>query len=88
MRLIILFFFSISIHSQNIDVNNNFSYDLIRTSVLNGNNKTDYSFNIKPINSNEFSTLIKQHKTILTNKKNKWVAQEPHIRILSHLQNN
>ncbi len=73
MRFIItiLIFFSLNIESQNINVNNNFNYELIRSSILNGKINTDFSLNIKPIEFNEFKEVLgKQFTTLIKNKKN------------------
>ena len=70
MKKFLLFFF-IHFHllSQTIDVNNDFIYDNLRTSVLTGLISTKYSFNIKPLNFNSFKNLSNYHKSITTNKK-------------------
>ena len=70
MRLIklILIFFSINLFSQNIDLNNDYYYSLLRSSVLSGDITTNYSFNIRPLNFNHFSgNLNTPFKTIYSN---------------------
>ncbi len=66
---LIFFFFLLSINSQNINVNNSYNYDLLRTSILKGKIITGYSLNLKPIESNDFNELLTyQYKTIFKNK--------------------
>lgn len=61
---------SFNLTSQNINVNNDFNYTLIRNSVLDGLIETDYSLNIKPTALNDFNALFpNQFKTVLKNKK-------------------
>ncbi len=60
---------SFSIFSQNINVNNDFNYQLIRNSVLLNKVKTNYSFNIKPLQVESFSEIINdQYRSIYRNK--------------------
>ena len=66
--LYILFFFSSFIYSQNIDVNNDFNYSLLRNAILKGDISTNYSLNIKPVDLQKFESLFnKQYKTIIEN---------------------
>ena len=66
--LYILFFFSYFIYSQNIDVNNDFNYSLLRNAILKGDISTNYSLNIKPVDLQKFESLFnKQYKTIIEN---------------------
>ena len=57
--------------SQNIDINNDYNYDIIRSSILKGDLKTDYSLNIRPLKIDEsISKLsISKYHTIFKNKK-------------------
>ena len=71
MRLKILFFFLLSdfVFSQNINVNNDFNYSLIRNSNLTGLIETDFSFNIRPLDSNYFSEIIdNQYRLLFSNE--------------------
>ncbi len=71
MRIKILFFLliSFSIFSQTLNVNNDFNYSLIRSSILSGDIDTNFSFNIRPINQDYFSKIIgNEFKTIFKNK--------------------
>ncbi len=66
--LILLFFQFIS--SQNINLNNDFDYQIIRTSILDGTISSKSSFNVRPLNSELFDSLLsKQYKTLVTNNK-------------------
>ena len=67
MRLYILFFLTLSVNSQNIDVNNSFYYEQISNSILQGNLETAYSLNIKPILSNDLLEFPKQFNTLISN---------------------
>ncbi len=69
MRKIIFFLFiSFALKSQNIDVNNDFNNILIRNSILSGELKSDYSLNLKPLNSDKFKSFVKnQYKIIFRN---------------------
>ena len=52
MRLFFLFLFlSYNLNSQNLNVNNDFFYETLRYSILDNTLETNFSFNIKPINS-------------------------------------
>ena len=56
---------------QNINLNNDFNNQFIRYYVLTDQIDTEFSFNIKPLNSKYFSEIIgNQHKTILKNASN------------------
>lgn len=68
-KILLIFFFPILINSQNIDVNNTYDYTFLRNSVLNGTFITNYSLNIRPINSKEFNKFLPQIKSIYSNKK-------------------
>ncbi len=65
---LILLFFCLNINSQNINVNNEFIYEKIRTSILDGSLETSYSLNIRPLTFKNINSenLI---KSILKNKK-------------------
>ena len=64
---IFLLIISYEINSQNIDVNNDFIYDNLRTSVLTGQISTNYSFNLRPLDISYFSTFDNYYKTIFKN---------------------
>ena len=65
----ILFLISSVAFSQNINVNNNFEYDYLRSSILNGEINTNLSLNIRPLNQNAFpESLFKNYKHIYKNK--------------------
>ena len=67
--IIIFFFINISV-SQNIDVNNEFNYNFLRSSIINGDIETDYSLNIRPLSLNNFGEfLTNQNKSIFKNDK-------------------
>ena len=72
MRFLVLFLiihFSLSTHSQSVNINNTYNYNVIRSSVLSGEFKTNFSLNIKPIDYNSFSEIIgKEFKTIIESK--------------------
>jgi len=73
MRYIFVFLlFTLITKSQNINVNNDFNYDLIRSSILNGDINTSYSLNLRPLNSNsELKNLFQSDfKKIFKNQKN------------------
>ena len=56
---------------QNINLNNDFNNQLIRYSVLANEIETEMSFNIRPLNYNSFSKVLKnQYKIILANPSN------------------
>ena len=65
---IFLILFSFNIKSQYINLNNDFLYEKIRTSILDGSLSTNYSLNIRPIESNNFNIDLDNTRTIL--KKN------------------
>ena len=54
----ILFLISYVAFSQNINVNNNFEYNYLRSSILNSEINTNLSFNIRPLNLNAFPKLF------------------------------
>ena len=63
---------SFSVYSQNIDVNNDFEYSSIRYLILNNNIQSNYSLNIRPINSNNISeNYQKKYSTIFKTKNEK-----------------
>ena len=71
MRLNFLFLIliSLSIFSQNIDLNNDFNNVLIRNSILLNKNSTVSSLNIRPLNSNLFNEVFEdQFKLLYVNK--------------------
>ena len=73
MKLKNLFFllFPIILIGQNINLNNDFSNQLIRHSVLSNEIDTDLSFNVRPLNVHSFPELLwNQYKTILSNPSN------------------
>ncbi len=73
MRYIFVFLlFTLITKSQNINVNNDFNYDLIRSSILSGDINTSYSLNLRPLNSNtELKNLFQSDfKKIFRNEKN------------------
>ena len=60
---------SFSILSQNINVNNDYNYSLLRSSILSGEIISELSLNIKPIESSDFYEINnKQYRTISKNK--------------------
>ena len=62
-------FYPIIVVGQNINLNNDFNNQLIRYSVLSNEKATELSFNIRPLNINSFSEIIKnQYKTIFSNQ--------------------
>ena len=70
MKLKNLFFliFPIILVGQNINLNNDFNNQLLRYSVLTNEIETEFSLNLKPLNSNTFSKLLaNQYKTIYNN---------------------
>ncbi len=68
IKLLFLFFY-FSIFSQNINLNDDYSYSLLRNSILLNEIETNFSFNVRPIESNFFSEIFKnQYKSILKNK--------------------
>lgn len=69
MRFFLIFIIIISLesYSQNIDVNNDFNYSLIRSSILNGETDTEHSLNIRPLPLESFQEIIKnQYKSIIS----------------------
>jgi len=67
--LIFLLFFYSNLNSQNINLNDEFSYSILRNSVLNSTAETELSFNIRPIESNNFENFFEnQYKIVLENK--------------------
>ena len=71
MRLNFIFFIciSFSVFSQNININNNFNYNLIKSSILKGEINSPFSHNIRPLDQNFFSELIfNEYKTIYQNQ--------------------
>ena len=68
--LLILFSFS-KLISQNVNLNNEFNYSIIRNAVLNNDIQTNLSFNIRPLNHDTFDSILKyQLKTLFSNKSN------------------
>ena len=66
---ILLFF---SIQGQNINVNNDYEYNLIRFLILNNEINSNYSLNIRPLDVNNISNNYNvNYKTILKKKNNK-----------------
>ena len=69
LKKILFLFFYFSIFSQNINLNDDYSYSLLRNSILLNEIETNFSFNVRPIESNFFSEIFKnQYKSILKNK--------------------
>mgnify|MGYP001493027196 CR=1 FL=1 len=66
----IILLWTIFNYSQNINVNDSYNYEFIRTSVLKGDYESEYSFNIRPILSDEFENFSNQFKTITGNERN------------------
>ena len=63
---ILLFF---SIQGQNINVNNDYEYNLIRFLILNNEINSNYSLNIRPLDVNNISNNYNvNYKTILKKK--------------------
>ena len=71
MRGFFFIFFCFNAYCQNIDVNNDFYYNIIRNSVLSGEFSSDYSMNIKPLylDDNLDILLSNPYKTIYSNNK-------------------
>ena len=67
--VILLIVFSINyVNSQNIDVNNDFFYQLLRSEVLSGELKSNYSFNLRPVNTKISPDFFKKYyKTVFIN---------------------
>ena len=67
----LLFLITFCSNSQNIDVNNDFAYDFYRFDYLDGEINTNFSFNIRPISSENFKSDYKNflYKTIIKSKK-------------------
>ena len=71
MRLLFLaIFISFSVYSQNIDVNNDFEYNMIRYLILNNDIQSNYSLNIRPINSNNISENYQDNYNVIFKAKN------------------
>ena len=69
-KFIFISIFSLFSNAQNINVNNDFNYSLIRNSLLLGNTDTKLSLNIRPVKLSEFEHIFKdQFKSIFFNKK-------------------
>tara|TARA_B100000963_G_scaffold356919_1_gene378036 strand:+ start:317 stop:1990 length:1674 start_codon:yes stop_codon:yes gene_type:complete len=69
-KFILIFIFSLFSNAQNINVNNDFNYSLIRNSLLLGNTDSKLSLNIRPVELSEFEHIFKdQFKSIFFNKK-------------------
>lgn len=74
MRNIFFFIFITHISfSQNINVNNDFINSFLRSEVLKGNIKSDYSFNIKPLSYNEFNESIEDQSVKIFETKKKLI---------------
>ena len=70
MRLFILLFFFIQLLcSQNINLNDEFSYSFLRNSILKGSINTDNSFNVRPLNSEIFDKEFIGYRSIFSNQK-------------------
>ena len=68
LKNLFFLFLPILILGQNINLNNDFNNQLIRYFVLANKIDTELSFNVRPLNFNSFSEMIRdQHKTILSN---------------------
>ena len=73
MKIKVFFFLisSLSLSAQNINVNDDYTYSFLRNSILKGEINTNYSFNIKPVESNYFNESLKNnYKNVFSNKKN------------------
>ena len=60
--LIPLLLICFNINSQNLNVNDEFNYNLIRNSLLKGDSTFDFSLNIRPVSYTQ--QINKEHKTI------------------------
>ena len=60
-----------TIQSQNVNVNNDYNYSLLRYSSIDGSLETDLSFNIKPVkfNNDLRELLANNYRNIFSNKK-------------------
>ena len=58
---------------QNINLNNDFNNQLIRYSVLANEIETEMSFNIRPLNYNSFSKVLKNQYKIIYNNSSKTI---------------
>lgn len=65
--LIPLLLICFNINSQNLNVNDEFNYNLIRNSLLKGDSTFDFSLNIRPVSYTQ--QINKEHKTIFSKKK-------------------
>ena len=71
LKKLFFLFYPILVIGQNINLNNDFNNQLIRYSVLSNETDTELSFNIRPLNFNSFSEIIKnQYKIIFSNQSN------------------
>ena len=69
-KLFFILLITFSLNSQNIDVNDEFSNSIIRTSLLLGESEVYNSMNIKPLNYKIFENILDyKHKVVLKNKK-------------------
>ena len=73
MRLfLILLLTSFSLNSQNINLNDDFSYKLIRNAILLNEIETNYSLNLRPLNINNLKGFpLKNYNSIYKSKKGK-----------------
>ena len=69
-KIILILVFSLVSYGQNLNVNNDFNYSLIRNSLLLGLSDTKLSLNIKPVEFSEFENIFKnEFKSVLSNKR-------------------
>ena len=71
-KVLFFLFFSISVFSQNLNVNNDYYFNKIKSSILTGEIKSELSLNIRPLNSNNFKSLFIGNKNIITDSKKKF----------------
>ncbi len=68
LKNLFFLFYTLLIFGQNINLNNDFNNQLIRYHILTNKIDTELSFNVRPLNFNSFSDLIRnQYKTVLSN---------------------
>lgn len=71
-KVLFFLFFSISVFSQNLNVNNDYYFNKIKSSILTGEIKSELSLNIRPLNSNNFKSLFINNKNIIADSKKKF----------------
>lgn len=65
---IILLLFTTTVKAQYININNDYLYEKIRTSIIDGTISTNYSLNIRPIKAEKFDVTKSSFKTIFDKK--------------------